>query len=148
MGARGKGRAPNRSRRWLWFWGLNGATRARAKSSTCSRRTWTLCAGVRWVLQIEKQTECWKVSVFSQGGNNAGHTVVIDGVEYDFHLLPSGIINPKCKSVIGKPMCAMFSDFVWFHSVRAAIFNNYINSRVSMSLSASICVIIHVICFY
>lgn len=36
-----------------------------------------------------------------QGGNNAGHTVVIDGVEFDFHLLPSGIIHPKCKSIIG-----------------------------------------------
>ncbi|KAJ8932682.1 hypothetical protein NQ318_020331 [Aromia moschata] len=36
-----------------------------------------------------------------QGGNNAGHTVVIDGVEYDFHLLPSGIIHPNCKSIIG-----------------------------------------------
>nr|CAI5825111.1 unnamed protein product [Callosobruchus analis] len=36
-----------------------------------------------------------------QGGNNAGHTVVINGIEYDFHLLPSGIIHPKCKSVIG-----------------------------------------------
>lgn len=36
-----------------------------------------------------------------QGGNNAGHTVVVDDREYDFHLLPSGIINPKCKSVIG-----------------------------------------------
>ncbi|XP_033631755.1 adenylosuccinate synthetase isozyme 1-like [Asterias rubens] len=35
------------------------------------------------------------------GGNNAGHTVVVDGTEYDFHLLPSGIINPDCKSVIG-----------------------------------------------
>ncbi|KAH9643043.1 hypothetical protein HF086_013604 [Spodoptera exigua] len=36
-----------------------------------------------------------------QGGNNAGHTVVVDGKEFDFHLLPSGIINPKCISVIG-----------------------------------------------
>ncbi|KDR10573.1 adenylosuccinate synthetase isoform X2 [Zootermopsis nevadensis] len=36
-----------------------------------------------------------------QGGNNAGHTVVVDDREYDFHLLPSGIINPKCKSIIG-----------------------------------------------
>ncbi|XP_063231514.1 adenylosuccinate synthetase [Bacillus rossius redtenbacheri] len=36
-----------------------------------------------------------------QGGNNAGHTVVVDHTEYDFHLLPSGIINPKCKSIIG-----------------------------------------------
>uniref|UniRef100_A0AAY4CK87 Adenylosuccinate synthetase isozyme 1 n=1 Tax=Denticeps clupeoides TaxID=299321 RepID=A0AAY4CK87_9TELE len=36
-----------------------------------------------------------------QGGNNAGHTVVVEGKEYDFHLLPSGIINPKCTSLIG-----------------------------------------------
>lgn len=36
-----------------------------------------------------------------QGGNNAGHTVVVDGREFDFHLLPSGIINQKCISVIG-----------------------------------------------
>ncbi|KAM9465723.1 adenylosuccinate synthetase isozyme 1 [Clarias gariepinus] len=36
-----------------------------------------------------------------QGGNNAGHTVVVEGTEYDFHLLPSGIINTKCVSLIG-----------------------------------------------
>ncbi|XP_050664147.1 adenylosuccinate synthetase [Leptidea sinapis] len=36
-----------------------------------------------------------------QGGNNAGHTVVVEGKEFDFHLLPSGIINQKCTSVIG-----------------------------------------------
>lgn len=36
-----------------------------------------------------------------QGGNNAGHTVVVDSVEYDFHLLPSGIINPKATNFIG-----------------------------------------------
>ncbi|XP_055333241.1 adenylosuccinate synthetase-like [Paramacrobiotus metropolitanus] len=35
------------------------------------------------------------------GGNNAGHTVVAGTTEYDFHLLPSGIINPKCTSIIG-----------------------------------------------
>ncbi|XP_063957745.1 adenylosuccinate synthetase isozyme 1-like [Lytechinus pictus] len=36
-----------------------------------------------------------------QGGNNAGHTVVVGDKEYDFHLLPSGIIHPFCTSVIG-----------------------------------------------
>uniref|UniRef100_V9ICX8 Adenylosuccinate synthetase n=1 Tax=Apis cerana TaxID=7461 RepID=V9ICX8_APICE len=36
-----------------------------------------------------------------QGGSNAGHTVVVDGAEFHFHLLPSGIINPRCTSVIG-----------------------------------------------
>uniref|UniRef100_A0A4W5P2W7 Adenylosuccinate synthetase n=1 Tax=Hucho hucho TaxID=62062 RepID=A0A4W5P2W7_9TELE len=38
-----------------------------------------------------------------QGGNNAGHTVVVDSVEYDFHLLPSGIINPKVTAFIVCP---------------------------------------------
>ncbi|XP_020799503.1 adenylosuccinate synthetase [Drosophila serrata] len=36
-----------------------------------------------------------------QGGNNAGHTVVANGTEFDFHLLPSGVVNEKCVSVIG-----------------------------------------------
>ena len=41
-------------------------------------------------------------SLCPQGGNNAGHTVVVDGKEYDFHLLPSGIINTKAVSFIGE----------------------------------------------
>ncbi|XP_063722918.1 adenylosuccinate synthetase isozyme 2 A-like [Symsagittifera roscoffensis] len=36
-----------------------------------------------------------------QGGNNAGHTVVAKGVEYDFHLLPSGIIQPNTYNILG-----------------------------------------------
>ncbi|XP_074105316.1 adenylosuccinate synthetase [Cotesia typhae] len=36
-----------------------------------------------------------------QGGNNAGHTVVVNGGQFFFHLLPSGIINPRCKSILG-----------------------------------------------
>lgn len=29
------------------------------------------------------------------GGSNAGHTIVVDGKKYKFHLLPSGILNEK-----------------------------------------------------
>ena len=36
-----------------------------------------------------------------QGGNNAGHTIVVNGVKFDFHLLPSGLINKDCVNVIG-----------------------------------------------
>ncbi|KAI7883571.1 Adenylosuccinate synthetase [Lichtheimia hyalospora FSU 10163] len=36
-----------------------------------------------------------------QGGNNAGHTIVVNDVKYDFHLLPSGLINPSCIAFIG-----------------------------------------------
>lgn len=35
------------------------------------------------------------------GGNNAGHTVVIDGEKYALHLLPSGILSPDVVPVIG-----------------------------------------------
>ena len=53
------------------------------------------------------------------GGNNAGHTVVCDGIkvffkeifkklkiifQYDFHLLPSGITNPNSAAVMGPGM--------------------------------------------
>ncbi|MGW0228272.1 adenylosuccinate synthase [Actinopolymorpha singaporensis] len=36
-----------------------------------------------------------------QGGNNAGHTVVVDGESYAVHLLPSGVITPDCVPMIG-----------------------------------------------
>jgi len=36
-----------------------------------------------------------------QGGNNAGHTVVIGDERYALHLLPSGILTPSCTPVIG-----------------------------------------------
>ncbi|KAJ3398335.1 adenylosuccinate synthase [Chytriomyces confervae] len=35
------------------------------------------------------------------GGNNAGHTIIANGVPYDFHMLPSGLVNDSCISVIG-----------------------------------------------
>lgn len=39
--------------------------------------------------------------VRAQGGNNAGHTVVIDGKKYALHLIPSGVLNPDAVNIIG-----------------------------------------------
>ena len=36
-----------------------------------------------------------------QGGNNAGHTIVVNGETFATHLLPSGILTPGCIPVIG-----------------------------------------------
>ena len=36
-----------------------------------------------------------------QGGNNAGHTVVIGDESYALHLLPSGVLSPQVIPVIG-----------------------------------------------
>ncbi len=41
------------------------------------------------------------VVVRFQGGHNAGHTLVIEGVTYKLSLLPSGIVRPNKLSVIG-----------------------------------------------
>ena len=41
------------------------------------------------------------VVVRFQGGHNAGHTLVIDGVTYKLSLLPAGVVRPSKLSVIG-----------------------------------------------
>ncbi|RDU52960.1 adenylosuccinate synthase [Helicobacter sp. MIT 00-7814] len=36
-----------------------------------------------------------------QGGHNAGHTIVVNGKKIALHLVPSGILYPHCKNIIG-----------------------------------------------
>src|SRR6476619_2015374 len=38
--------------------------------------------------------------VRTSGGNNAGHTIVVNGEKFDTHLLPSGLLTPGCTPVI------------------------------------------------
>lgn len=59
----------------------------------------------------------------SAGGNNAGHTIVVDlpvgeGVDgkggktkYDFHLLPSGLVNKNCIGLIGSGVVVHIPSF-------------------------------------
>ena len=42
-----------------------------------------------------------RVVVRYQGGNNAGHTIVVDGQRYALHLVPTGVLFPHCTPVIG-----------------------------------------------
>ena len=35
------------------------------------------------------------------GGNNAGHTINVNGIKFAFHLIPSGILNKGTKAIIG-----------------------------------------------
>ncbi len=36
-----------------------------------------------------------------QGGDNAGHTIVIDGKKFKLHLIPSGIFFPEKSLLLG-----------------------------------------------
>ena len=50
---------------------------------------------------IDILTRHAKHVVRSQGGNNAGHTIVIGDEEYKLHLTPSGILHPHTQCYIG-----------------------------------------------
>ncbi|KXS20690.1 Adenylosuccinate synthetase [Gonapodya prolifera JEL478] len=47
-----------------------------------------------------------------QGGNNAGHTIVVDGVKFDFHMLPSGLLGaPSTVSLVGSGVVLHLPSF-------------------------------------
>jgi len=50
---------------------------------------------------VDWLTETAKGVVRFQGGHNAGHTLVINGVKTALHLIPSGIMRPDVKCYIG-----------------------------------------------
>ncbi|RAI03928.1 adenylosuccinate synthase [Acuticoccus sediminis] len=50
---------------------------------------------------VDWLSERAEVIVRYQGGHNAGHTLVIDGVTYKLSLLPSGVVRPGKLSIIG-----------------------------------------------
>lgn len=52
------------------------------------------------------------VVVRSQGGNNAGHTVVSNGQTYKLHLVPSGILYPDTMCLIGAGVVLDPKDFI------------------------------------
>ena len=66
----------------------------------------TILTGAQWGDEgkgkiIDFLTEEADIVVRSQGGNNAGHTIVIGGEKYVLHLIPSGILRRAKTCVIG-----------------------------------------------
>src|SRR5215475_8417217 len=66
----------------------------------------TILVGAQWGDEgkgkiIDVLTEQADVVVRTQGGNNAGHTVHIQGQKYILHLVPSGILRKQKRCVIG-----------------------------------------------
>jgi adenylosuccinate synthase len=66
----------------------------------------TILVGAQWGDEgkgkiIDFLTEKADIVVRSQGGNNAGHTVILGEKKYVLHLIPSGILRPAKTCVIG-----------------------------------------------
>ncbi|MGH7705757.1 MAG: adenylosuccinate synthase, partial [Candidatus Dormibacteria bacterium] len=50
---------------------------------------------------VDLLAESAQMVIRSQGGNNAGHTVVVEGHTFKFNLIPAGILHPDTVCVIG-----------------------------------------------
>ena len=70
------------------------------------------------------------------GGNNAGHTVVIDGEKYALHLLPSGILSPGVTPVIGNGVVIDLE--VLFQEIDALVSRGVDVSRLLVSSAAHV----------
>lgn len=65
-----------------------------------------LIVGIQWGDEgkgkiVDALAKDYAYIVRYQGGHNAGHTIVVDGKKYALHLIPSGILYPHCKNIIG-----------------------------------------------
>ncbi|OZB86069.1 adenylosuccinate synthase [Microbacterium sp. 13-71-7] len=70
------------------------------------------------------------------GGNNAGHTVVVGDEKYALHLLPSGILSPGVTPVIGNGVVIDLE--VLFHELEALGSRGIDTSRLKVSANAHI----------
>lgn len=65
--------------------------------------------GLQWGDEGKGRVACYvshnaKLVVRATGGNNAGHTVVYNGVKHALHLIPSGIVRESTVSILGPGM--------------------------------------------
>ncbi|MAT61325.1 MAG: adenylosuccinate synthase [Micrococcales bacterium] len=77
-----------------------------------------------------------------QGGNNAGHTVVVGDRTFALHLLPSGILTPGCTPVIGNGV--VVDPGVLFEEVEALQEQDVDTSRLLVSPDAHLITPYHV----
>lgn len=73
------------------------------------------------------------VVVRSQGGNNAGHTIIFNNQKFALHFLPSGIFNPKVTNYMTNGMViepkAFFQEIEGLKAMGISMFNLHISDR-------------------
>jgi len=85
---------------------------------------------------VDLLTEYADVIVRFQGGNNAGHTLVVDGEKFIFHLIPSGILNDDKLCLIGNGIVIDPSIFIQELEGLASRGRHVTADRLRLSLNA------------
>ena len=76
------------------------------------------------------------VVVRGQGGNNAGHTLVVDGKKFALRLIPSGILNPNTINVIVNGI--VFDPKGFFEEIEMLESNGISTKNIKISVRAHI----------
>jgi len=97
----------------------------------------TILVGAQWGDEgkgkiIDFLTEEADIVVRSQGGNNAGHTIILGDRKYVLHLIPSGILRPGKICVIGNGVvvdpAALVGEIQGLRNQGVAVKNNFLLS--------------------
>jgi adenylosuccinate synthase len=100
-----------------------------------------VCVGGQWGDEgkgkvVDLLAESAKVVLRSQGGNNAGHTVVVNGTTFKFNLVPSGILHPNTVCVISNGVVldpkALLAEMAELEAGGANLKNLVISERAHM----------------
>lgn len=83
------------------------------------------------------------VVVRYQGGCNAGHTVVVDGETYKFHLIPSGILYPGKICMLGPGM--VIDPKAFLNELKSLTDRGLDDSRLKLSATAHVTMPYHLI---
>ncbi len=82
---------------------------------------------------IDLLAQWYDIIVRPTGGNNAGHTIIIEGVKYVFHLIPSGILYPNKINIISNgvvlDLFVLFDEIHKLTSKGKGISNLFISSN-------------------
>src|SRR3954462_8944363 len=70
-----------------------------------------------------------------QGGNNAGHTLVVNGKKTVLHLIPSGVLHPGKKCLIANGV--VFDPAVFFEEVEWLVDAGALKDRPEKSIQVS-----------
>lgn len=90
-----------------------------------------LIVGIQWGDEgkgkiVDALAKDYDFVVRYQGGHNAGHTIVVEDKKYALHLIPSGIITPHCKNVIGNGVVidlqALIKEMAQFRDLQNRLF--------------------------
>jgi len=88
-----------------------------ARGSSSGKQKIDVVLGAQWGDEgkgklVDMLSQEYDVCARVAGGSNAGHTIVVDGVKYKFHLLPSGILNPDAIGIVGNGVVVHLPSFL------------------------------------